>query len=217
LNAVCLRSEFPNLENHEPQPSLPANQYVYDDENRIVSVSLYLGGTASYSYDAEGQRVRKAAGATVEEYVYDSAGHQFATMQSSGAMERIELYAGARHLATYDIASNATYFIHGDWQGTERLRTNAAGAAYESCTNLPFGDNQTCTGGADISPMHLSLIAPDVEYQQSQPVKPTVTPLPKTNSFPTRLFPFPNHFFSAFQSRLVAAKISDKKVQIFCR
>jgi RHS repeat-associated protein len=117
---------------------------------------LYLGGTASYSYDAEGQRVRKAAGAAVEEYVYDSAGHQFATMQSSGAMERIELYAGARHLATYDIASNATYFIHGDWQGTERLRTNAAGAAYESCTNLPFGDNQTCTGGADISPMHFT-------------------------------------------------------------
>ncbi len=132
------------------------NQYVYDDENRIVSVSLYLGGTASYSYDAEGQRVRKVAGTAVEEYVYDSAGHQFGTMQSSGAMKRIELYAGARHLATYDIASNATYFIHGDWQGTERLRTNSAGAAYESCTNLPFGDNQSCSGGADISPMHFT-------------------------------------------------------------
>jgi RHS repeat-associated protein len=129
---------------------------VYDDEDRIVSASLYLGGTASYSYDAEGQRVRKAAGTMVEEYVYDSAGHQFGTMQPSGAMERIELYAGARHLATYDIASNATYFIHGDWQGTERLRTNSAGAAYESCTNLPFGDNQTCSGGADISPMHFT-------------------------------------------------------------
>ena len=121
-----------------------------------MSASLYLGGTASYSYDAEGQRVRKAAGTMVEEYVYDSAGHQFGTMQPSGAMERIELYAGARHLATYDIASNATYFIHGDWQGTERLRTNSAGAAYESCTNLPFGDNQTCSGGADISPMHFT-------------------------------------------------------------
>jgi RHS repeat-associated protein len=132
------------------------NQYVYDDENRIVSMSLYLGGTASYAYDAEGQRVRKVAGTTVEEYVYDEGGSQIATMQPNGAMKRIELYIGARHLATYDIASNATYFIHGDWLGTERLRTNATGAAYESCTSLPFGDNQTCTGGADISPMHFT-------------------------------------------------------------
>ncbi len=133
-----------------------------------MSVSLYLGGTASYAYDAEGQRVRKVAGTAVEEYVYDSAGHQFGTMQSSGAMKRIELYAGARHLATYDIASNATYFIHGDWQGTERLRTNSAGAAYESCTNLPFGDNQTCSGGADISPMHFKSGA----ISPSTPVSP---------------------------------------------
>jgi YD repeat-containing protein len=81
--------------------SYGTHNYVYDDEDRIVSASLYLGGTASYSYDAEGQRVRKAAGTAVEEYVYDSAGHQFGTMQPSGAMERIELYAGARRFLCY--------------------------------------------------------------------------------------------------------------------
>jgi RHS repeat-associated protein len=132
------------------------NTYLYDDENRIVRASLYLGGTASYSYDAEGQRVRKAVGTAVDEYLYDAGGRQIGDMQPNGAMKRMELYAGGRHLATYDIASNATYFIHGDWLGTERLRTNAAGAAYESCTNLPFGDEQQCSGGADISPMHFT-------------------------------------------------------------
>ena len=120
------------------------------------SATLILGGTVNYSYDAEGQRIRKAAGSTVEEYVYDSAGHQFAAMQPNTAVTRVEHYASARHLATYDSASNATYFIHGDWQGTERLRTNVSGASYETCTNLPFGDNQVCAGGADISPMHFT-------------------------------------------------------------
>ncbi len=132
------------------------NGYVYDDENRIVSATLGSGGTAAYSYDAEGQRVRKAVGATVDEYVYDNAGHQVGDMQPNGAMKRMELYAGGRHLATYDIASNATYFIHGDWLGSERLRTTSAGAAYESCSNLPFGDGQQCAGGADISPLHFT-------------------------------------------------------------
>jgi hypothetical protein len=41
---------------------IPGNQYVYDDENRIVSVSLYLGGTASYSYDAEVHLVKFPSG-----------------------------------------------------------------------------------------------------------------------------------------------------------
>ena len=57
------------------------NSYSYDDENRIVWVSLILGGTATYSYDADGRRIRKVAGTATEEYVYDSAGHQFGTMQ----------------------------------------------------------------------------------------------------------------------------------------
>ena len=40
--------------------------------------------------------------------------------------------------------------------GTERLRTNVSGASYETCSNLPFGDGQACSGGADISPMHFT-------------------------------------------------------------
>jgi YD repeat-containing protein len=51
------------------------NQYWYDDENRVVSASLALGGSVSYNYNAAGQRVRKYNGSTVEEYLYDAAGH----------------------------------------------------------------------------------------------------------------------------------------------
>jgi RHS repeat-associated protein len=132
------------------------NSYKYDDENRIATVTLASGGSATYNYDAEGQRIRKAIGATVDEYVYDPAGHQIGDMQPNGAMKSIELYVGARHLATYDIASNNTYFAHGDWLGSERVRTTSAGLSYETCINQPFGDGQTCTGATDVSPMHFT-------------------------------------------------------------
>ena len=99
------------------------------------------------------QRIRKSTGSSVEEYVYDASGHQFAALQPNVVVTRSEIYAGARHLATYDHASNSTYFIHGDWpgspatglrrwggwQGTERLRTTVTGTTWETCTNLPFG------------------------------------------------------------------------------
>ncbi|MHB8542211.1 MAG: RHS repeat-associated core domain-containing protein [Candidatus Acidiferrales bacterium] len=38
---------------------------------------------------------------------------------------------------------------------TRRARTSVAGGVVESCTNLPFGDGQSCTG-SDISPLHFT-------------------------------------------------------------
>jgi RHS repeat-associated protein len=55
-----------------------------------------------------------------------------------------ELYAAGMHLGTY--TGGATYFNHGDWQGTERMRTNINGFPTEMCTNEPFGDAQFCQG-----------------------------------------------------------------------
>jgi RHS repeat-associated protein len=47
-----------------------------------------------------------------------------------------------------------TFFIHSDWQGTERVRSAYTGASYETCINTPYGDNLSCAGGIDVSPMH---------------------------------------------------------------
>jgi RHS repeat-associated protein len=58
-----------------------------------------------------------------------------------------------RHLATYN--NSTTYFIHADWLGTERARSDVTGVSYETCTSLPFGDWLTCSGG-DPSPMHFT-------------------------------------------------------------
>jgi len=104
-------------------------------------------------YDAGGQRIRKTTGSTNVDFLYDLTGHEIAEVTSTGAWNRGEVYAGGRHLATY--SGGTTYFIHADWLGTERVRTTAAGAVYETCTSLPFGDWLTCSG-SDASPMHFT-------------------------------------------------------------
>lgn len=114
-----------------------------------VLTSSTLATVAQYWYDAEGQRIRKVSAAGTEEYVYDPQGHQVGEMQPTGAFNRIELYAGSRHLATYDQVPFQTVFIHNYWQGTERVRSLYTGASYETCSNLPYGDfvgqSQMCT------------------------------------------------------------------------
>jgi RHS repeat-associated protein len=147
----------------DPQSSV---NYTYDDENRVIK-GVQSGATiAQYWYDAEGQRIRKISAAGTEEYVYDPQGHQIGEMQSNGTFNRIELYAGSRHLATYDQVPQQTIFVHNDWQGTERARSKYDGTSYETCSNLPFGDSQSCTvvgGAADPSPLHYTGKVRDVE------------------------------------------------------
>jgi RHS repeat-associated protein len=116
------------------------------------------GATASYVYDANGQRVRKASAAGTVDYLYDLEGHQVSEVSAAGAWNRGEMYVGGRHLATYSGgASGATYFIHADWLGTERARSTMAGAVCETVTSLPFGDGLATSGTCgDPSPLHFT-------------------------------------------------------------
>ena len=136
------------------------HHYYYDAENRLIQVDGTLGtcttATACYVYDANGQRVEKTASGISTYFLYDLSGRPFAEINSSGAWDRTEVYAGSLHLATYSGgATGTTYFEHTDWLGTERVRTTVAGANYETCTSLPFGDGMNCTG-ADVSPLHFT-------------------------------------------------------------
>ena len=64
------------------------------------------------------------------------------------------MYAGSFHVATYD--NGTTFFDHTDWQATERVRSNVTGTSVLTCTNLPYGDNQSCIGPLDPSPQHFT-------------------------------------------------------------
>jgi RHS repeat-associated protein len=128
--------------------------YTYDAEGRIMKAVNGTSGTSTYVYDANGKRVEKttATGGTVD-FLYDTAGQEIAQVNSAGAWTRGEVYAAGRHVATLN--NTTTYYNHSDWLGTERARSTSAGALYETCTSLPFGDWLTCTGG-DPSPMHFT-------------------------------------------------------------
>jgi hypothetical protein len=85
----------------------------------------------------------------------DLAGHEIAQFTSTGNWTRGEVYAGGRHLATYQTTSPMTWFNYSDWLGTERVRQPYPSGANETCTSLPFGDALNCVGG-DPSPMHFT-------------------------------------------------------------
>jgi hypothetical protein len=55
---------------------------------------------------------------------------------------------------TFSAATGQAYWDFTDWLGTERARA-ATGAVVETCTSLPWGDNQVCTG-TDESPLHFT-------------------------------------------------------------
>ena len=127
------------------------NHYTYDAENRLSSYSNTAGVTASYVYDALGQRVEKTSNAPNEcsasgtvFYLRDLSGH--VAVYTVGGVNQChdEIFAGGRHLVTYD--GRAT-FNHSDWLGTERLRIVSAYVSLpkydELYTSYPFGDALT--------------------------------------------------------------------------
>jgi RHS repeat-associated protein len=136
-----------------------SHAYTFDAENRIICVGVTSNGncitsaSTVYVYNAAGDRVRKTTGGVSVDYLYDLVGHIITEVSSSGAWNRGEVFSGGHHIATY--SSGTTYFIHADWLDTERMRTNTSGVSVETCTNLPFGDGQSCTG-TDVSPLHFT-------------------------------------------------------------
>jgi RHS repeat-associated protein len=122
------------------------HSYVYDAENRIVTVD----GSIGYIYDAEGRRVGKTDGTV---YTVTTSADVLDEVKGT-TWKRSEIYVGGKHLAT--VTASGVVFVHGDWLGTERARTNMAGVVCESMTSLPFGDNATPAGSCNLSPDFLT-------------------------------------------------------------
>ena len=120
--------------------------YAYDAANRLISVDN--GQTATYTYNAEGQRVRSTANGTSIDFVYDLSGQAVGVLRPDGTLIRQEIGG----LATY---SDKAYFHHRDWLGNLRVVTDQTGSIQQTCTNLPYGDGLTCTS-AGITPTHFT-------------------------------------------------------------
>lgn len=119
------------------------HSYTYDAENRITQVDG--GSTASYSYDAQGQRLRKTTSAIGSiDYIRNFSGDVLGEWQSGNVYtgwNRDYVYMGGKLLAEYRNAT--TYFRHEDHLGSARVITDVNHAVYDSIDYQPFGEQSS--------------------------------------------------------------------------
>jgi RHS repeat-associated protein len=126
--------------------------YKYDAEGNILTVDN--GGTATYIYDAMNRRVSVQAGSATHEYAFDYAGRRVSSWllnqagYPQGLGDEGRIYWDGQQIA-YRALDGSTYFDHQDYLGTERVRTNSAGASVATFATLPWGDGGTTTFGGN--------------------------------------------------------------------
>ena len=100
------------------------------------------GSTASYVYDASGQRIRKVATGVTTDYVYDTSGSIAAEIQGSTGQQGTSMpEEGSRRIQWRLGASGATtLFVHKDHLGSTRVMTAMNGTVYDSMDYLPYGE-----------------------------------------------------------------------------
>ena len=129
------------------------HSYTYDAEDRLITAGSY-----SYVYDAEGRRVaKKLSGTITNEYLLDGSGAQLIELDGAGNVLHTNIFANGSLLATYK-NDGLTYFHFSDWLGNRRYQVTAGGDTQhaEICTNYPFGDALSCSGGADATEHHFT-------------------------------------------------------------
>lgn len=119
-----------------------SHSYTYDPEGRIIQVDG--GATASYLYNAEGQRVQKTVSGAWRDYVYDNSGNVVAETIASGWNVGY-VYAVGQLMAQY--RDSTTYFVHQDHLGSTHLVTKLDKSIYDSLDYLPFGEQITGSTG----------------------------------------------------------------------
>ena len=110
--------------------------YTYDAENRLTTVDG--GATATYVYDAEGQRVLKTTGGVTTAYLYDPLGNVVAETNGGDTLNIGYVYAGSQLVAQYK--NSTTYFIHKDHLGSTRVMTAMDDSVYDSMDYMPYGE-----------------------------------------------------------------------------
>ncbi len=111
--------------------------FTYDLLNRPVTVSDDSTPVATYTYNAEGQRIKKVTGSGTTIFHYDRSGRLIAETTDAGSTIAEYVYLNDELLAS--IRSGTVYYYHNDHLGTPRVLTNSSGTIVWRADYSPFG------------------------------------------------------------------------------
>ena len=120
-------------------------QYVYNQNQRLIQVNDG-SMTASYTYNGNGQRVKKVVNGVTTIFHYSLSGQIIAESNSAGNVTVEYVYLNGQPLAKID--STGVNYIHIDHLGTPSVMTDATGAKVWEIETRPFGDGATIAGTA---------------------------------------------------------------------
>ncbi|WP_058189326.1 RHS repeat-associated core domain-containing protein [Terracidiphilus gabretensis] len=139
------------------------NTLTYDREGRLAtSFSPTIGGTATYLYGADGQRVNKTFGSFQTEYIRDPDGSLLAIYVNGSYVGNFQdMWVGGKHFGEATVASgNASQtenFALTNWLSSQAAYTSpATGVPTAAYLSLPFGDAQTDLFGSNNDDIHFT-------------------------------------------------------------
>jgi RHS repeat-associated protein len=116
-----------------------SHSYTYDAENKIRKVDTLF----AYTYDGEGQRVRKLVGEDLR-FVYGINGELIAEFSgSNGSLLKEYIYGASGLLATVEpitLNPNGIRYTTPDHLGSPRVVTNSTGGVISRHDYMPFGE-----------------------------------------------------------------------------
>lgn len=118
--------------------------FTYNNRNRMATAS-FGGSTASYVYNALGERVRRTVATVSTHYVYDEAGHLIGEYDGTGALIQETVWMGDTPVATLRPNGGGgvnVFYVHTDHLDTPRLVTQPSNNAVRwRWDSDPFGTN----------------------------------------------------------------------------
>ena len=130
------------------QDAFAARTYTWDLASRLASYSG-SNGSASFTYDAQGQRISATTGGVTQNFVLDYALPlpSVSTVQTGGADLRYYVWLpGGTLLESIEASGGARHFYHFDESGTTSFLTGDSGAVTDSYAGSPYGETLVQTG-----------------------------------------------------------------------
>jgi len=114
-----------------------ARIYTYNQNQRLIQI-VDGAMTSGYTYNGNGQRLKKNVNGTVTIFHYNKSGQIIAESNSAGNITAEYVYLNAQPLAKMEGAN--TYYYHNDHLATPQKMTASSGTVVWSADYKPFGE-----------------------------------------------------------------------------